>query len=71
MTEFGDKPLEEWTESDVSSWLRIIGVKEQYVHKLQEEEVDGKILREVTEDYLKRETGMKSGPALLIVRKKK
>ncbi|XP_064172481.1 sterile alpha motif domain-containing protein 9-like [Anguilla rostrata] len=70
MAELGDKPLENWTELDVSSWLRSIGVKEQYVQKLQEEEVDGKILREVTEDYLKRETGMKSGPALLIVRKR-
>ncbi|KAJ8332569.1 hypothetical protein SKAU_G00423580 [Synaphobranchus kaupii] len=69
-TELCEKPVEQWTESDVSSWLRSIGVKEQYVQKLQEEEVDGKILREVTEDYLKKETGMKSGPALLIVRKR-
>ncbi|XP_061079226.1 sterile alpha motif domain-containing protein 9-like [Conger conger] len=70
MAELGDKPLEEWTESDVSSWLRSIKVKEQYVQKLEEEEVDGKILKEVTEDFLKTETGMKSGPAFLIVRKR-
>ncbi|XP_061079225.1 sterile alpha motif domain-containing protein 9-like [Conger conger] len=70
MAELAEKPLEKWTELDVSSWLRSIGVKEQYVQKLEEEEVDGKILKEVTEDYLKTETGMKSGPALLIVRKR-
>ncbi|KAI1884103.1 hypothetical protein AGOR_G00222960 [Albula goreensis] len=70
MAELPDKPVEKWTESDVSSWLRSIGIKDQYIQKLHEEEVDGKILKELTEDYLKRETGMKSGPALLIVKKK-
>ncbi|KAJ8404257.1 hypothetical protein AAFF_G00340300 [Aldrovandia affinis] len=70
MAEVHDKPVEKWTESDVSSWLRSIGVKEQYIQKLHEEEVDGKILKELTEDYLKKETGMKSGPALLIVKKR-
>ncbi|XP_036409492.1 sterile alpha motif domain-containing protein 9-like [Megalops cyprinoides] len=63
-------PIEKWTESHVSSWLRSIGVKEQYIKKLHEEEVDGQILKELSEDFLKKETGMKSGPALLIIKKR-
>ncbi|XP_078140788.1 sterile alpha motif domain-containing protein 9-like [Centroberyx gerrardi] len=64
------QPPEKWTESQVSSWLRTIGVKEQYIKKLFEEEVDGRILLELTEDFLKTETGMKSGPAHLIIKKR-
>ncbi|KAM9457636.1 sterile alpha motif domain-containing protein 9-like isoform 2-T4 [Clarias gariepinus] len=63
-------PVEKWTESMVSSWLTSIGVKETYIKKLSEEEVDGQILLEITEDFLKKETGMKSGPALLIIKKR-
>uniref|UniRef100_A0A8C7N4G0 Sterile alpha motif domain containing 9 like n=1 Tax=Oncorhynchus kisutch TaxID=8019 RepID=A0A8C7N4G0_ONCKI len=63
-------PVEKWTDSNVSSWLRTIGVKEQYIKKLYEEEVDGRILLVLTEDYLRKEIGMKSGPALLIIRKR-
>ncbi|KPP77278.1 sterile alpha motif domain-containing protein 9-like [Scleropages formosus] len=63
-------PVEKWTESHVSSWLKSIGVKEHYIQKLHEEEVNGQILLELTEDYLRKETGMKSGPALLIIRKR-
>ncbi|XDV14211.1 hypothetical protein PO909_002388 [Leuciscus waleckii] len=54
----------------VSIWLRSIGIKETYIEKLHEEEVDGRILRELSEEYLKKETGMKSGPALLIIKKR-
>ncbi|XP_063065581.1 sterile alpha motif domain-containing protein 9-like [Engraulis encrasicolus] len=68
--EFENVPMEKWTEAAVSSWLRSIGIKEDYVTKLNEEEVNGKILLEVTEDFLKKETGMKSGPALLIIKKR-
>ena len=68
--EFDNVPFEKWTEALVSSWLRSIGVKEQCVTKLNEEQVDGRILLELTEDYLKNETGMKSGPALLIIKKR-
>lgn len=68
--EFDNVPVEKWTEALVSSWLRSIGIKEQYVTKLNEEEVDGQILLALTEDYLKKETGMKSGPALLIIQKR-
>ncbi|MBN3307558.1 SAM9L protein, partial [Amia calva] len=63
-------PVEKWTEAHVSSWLTSIGVKEQYVKKLNEEEVDGPVLREITEEFLKQQTGMKSGPALLILQKR-
>ncbi|XP_029627214.1 sterile alpha motif domain-containing protein 9-like [Salmo trutta] len=63
-------PVEKWTDSNVSSWLRTTGVREQYIKKLYEEEVDGSILLVLTEDYLRKEIGMKSGPALLIIRKR-
>ncbi|XP_063077265.1 sterile alpha motif domain-containing protein 9-like [Engraulis encrasicolus] len=69
--EFENVPIEKWTEAMVSAWLKSIGIKEDYVTKLNEEEVNGKILLEVTEDFLKKETGMKSGPALLIIKKRK
>ncbi|XP_067280867.1 sterile alpha motif domain-containing protein 9-like [Pseudorasbora parva] len=65
-----DPPMETWSESMVSNWLRSIGIKEVYIEKLHEEEVNGLILRELSEQYLKKETGMKSGPALLIINKR-
>ncbi|XP_036445564.1 sterile alpha motif domain-containing protein 9-like [Colossoma macropomum] len=70
MEELSNTPVEKWTESMVSTWLHSIGVKEQYVKKLHEEEVDGRILLEITEDFLKKETGMKSGYAHLIITKR-
>ncbi|KAK6290881.1 hypothetical protein J4Q44_G00387210 [Coregonus suidteri] len=36
--ELDELPVEKWTDSHVSSWLRTIGVKEQYIKKLYEEE---------------------------------
>ncbi|XP_067238948.1 sterile alpha motif domain-containing protein 9-like isoform X2 [Chanodichthys erythropterus] len=65
-----DISLEKWTETMVSNWLRSIGIKETYIEKLHEEEVDGRILCELSEEFLKKETGMKSGPALLIIKKR-
>ncbi|XP_037648426.1 sterile alpha motif domain-containing protein 9-like isoform X1 [Sebastes umbrosus] len=59
-----------WTESQVSTWLRSIGVKEQYIEKLYEEEVDGQILLALNEDFLKSKVCMKSGPAHLIIQKR-
>ncbi|XP_076843045.1 sterile alpha motif domain-containing protein 9-like [Brachyhypopomus gauderio] len=70
MEELYNSPVEQWTESTVSAWLKSICVKEQYIKKLQEEEVNGLVLCELTEDFLKKETGMKSGPALLIIKKR-
>lgn len=62
--------LQNWTESQVSTWLRSIGVKEQYVEKLFDEEVDGQILLALNEDFLKTNICMKSGPAHLIIQKR-
>ncbi|XP_063078224.1 sterile alpha motif domain-containing protein 9-like [Engraulis encrasicolus] len=59
--------IAKWTESDVSSWLRNIGVKEVYVKKLYDEEVDGHVLCGINEDYLTNKTGMKSGQVFLII----
>ncbi|XP_026772203.3 sterile alpha motif domain-containing protein 9-like [Pangasianodon hypophthalmus] len=70
MEDLYSTPVEKWTESMVSNWLTSIGVKETYIKKLNEEEVDGRILLELTEEFLKKETGMKSGPALLIIKKR-
>uniref|UniRef100_W5K098 Sterile alpha motif domain containing 9 like n=1 Tax=Astyanax mexicanus TaxID=7994 RepID=W5K098_ASTMX len=70
MEELHNIPIENWTETMVGTWLQSIGVKEQYIKKLHEEEVDGRILLQITEDYLRKETGMKSGPALLIITKR-
>ncbi|XP_062840783.1 sterile alpha motif domain-containing protein 9-like [Trichomycterus rosablanca] len=70
MEDLYSTPVEKWTESMVGKWLASIGVKENYIKKLEEEEVDGRILLEITEDFLKKETGMKSGPALLILKKR-
>ncbi|XP_072549911.1 sterile alpha motif domain-containing protein 9-like isoform X2 [Salminus brasiliensis] len=70
MEELYNIPIEKWTESMVGKWLQSIGVKEQYIKKLHDEEVDGQILLEITEDFLKKETGMKSGPAHLIITKR-
>ncbi|XP_048105632.1 sterile alpha motif domain-containing protein 9-like [Alosa alosa] len=60
-------PLDKWTEDQVSSWLHGIGVKEKYVSKLCDEEVDGPVLRDITEDYLINKIGMKSGQVFLIL----
>ncbi|MEQ2198541.1 hypothetical protein XENOCAPTIV_014350, partial [Xenoophorus captivus] len=59
-----------WTEIDVSAWLSSIGVKEQYIKKLHEEEVDGRTLLALTEDFLKTQICMKSGPAHLIIQER-
>ncbi|XP_034568115.1 sterile alpha motif domain-containing protein 9-like [Notolabrus celidotus] len=61
---------EDWTESEVSTWLRRIGVKEPYIEKLNEEEVNGQILLTLNEEFLKTKICMKSGPAHLIIQKR-
>ncbi|XP_068999855.1 sterile alpha motif domain-containing protein 9-like [Embiotoca jacksoni] len=68
-----DKPEQSpknWTESEVSTWLRSIGVKEHYIEKLYEEEVDGQILLTLNEDFLKSKICMKLGPAHLIIQRR-
>ncbi|KAM6966262.1 sterile alpha motif domain-containing protein 9-like [Tautogolabrus adspersus] len=65
-----DQSPEVWTESQVSTWLKSIGVKEQYIEKLYEEEVNGQILLTLNEEFLKAKICMKSGPAHLIIQKR-
>lgn len=65
--ELHSTPTEKWTEDMVSVWLASIGVKENYIKTLHEQEVDGQVLLKITEEFLKQETGMKSGPAHLII----
>ncbi|KAJ8245065.1 hypothetical protein GJAV_G00275690 [Gymnothorax javanicus] len=60
-------PVEDWEESDVSSWLKSIGVKVNYIEKMKDEEVDGKVLLELTQEFLEEKIGMKSGPAHMII----
>uniref|UniRef100_A0A8C5R4V7 SAM domain-containing protein n=1 Tax=Leptobrachium leishanense TaxID=445787 RepID=A0A8C5R4V7_9ANUR len=62
-------PLDEWTESDVGEWLHSIRLKKEYIDKLVEEEVSGPVLKEITEEFLKR-FGMKQGPIQLLIRKR-
>ncbi|XP_029363588.1 sterile alpha motif domain-containing protein 9-like [Echeneis naucrates] len=66
-----DKPEhspENWTEAQVSTWLKSIGVKDHYVKKLYDEEVNGQILLTLDENFLKEKICMKSGPAHLIIK---
>lgn len=51
----------------VSSWLASIGINDNYIKTLHEQEVNGKVLLKMQEHFLKEETGMKSGPAHLII----
>ncbi|XP_069381318.1 sterile alpha motif domain-containing protein 9-like [Paralichthys olivaceus] len=67
--ELGQIP-KNWTETQVSNWLRSIGVNEKYIKKLFEEEVDGEILLTLDEDFLKTKICMKLGPAHLIIKKR-
>ncbi|XP_058510591.1 sterile alpha motif domain-containing protein 9-like [Solea solea] len=61
---------ENWTESQVSTWLQTLGVKEQYIKKLFEEEVNGQILLTLDEDFLMTKIGMKLGPTHMIIKKR-
>ena len=45
-------------------------MKENYIEKIYEEEVDGQILLALNEDFLKTKICMKSGPAHLIIQKR-
>lgn len=65
-----DQSPKSWTESQVSTWLRSIGVKDRYIDKMYEDEVDGIVLLALNEDFLKTNIGMKPGPAHLIIQKR-
>ncbi|KAJ8264091.1 hypothetical protein GJAV_G00145040 [Gymnothorax javanicus] len=60
-------PVDKWKECDVSSWLKSIGVNENYIEKMKDEEINGKVLLELTREFLEEKIGMKSGPAHLII----
>ncbi|MBN3274373.1 SAM9L protein, partial [Polyodon spathula] len=70
MEEYKNLPLEEWNEVHVSSWLKSLGVKDQYIQKLHEEEVTGPVLKELQEQYLSEKIGMKGGQSQLILSKR-
>nr|XP_043871751.1 sterile alpha motif domain-containing protein 9-like [Solea senegalensis] len=61
---------ENWTEYQVSTWLQTLGVKEQYIKKLFEEEVNGLVLLTLDEDFLMTKIGMKFGPTHMIIQKR-
>lgn len=65
-----EQQLKNWTESQVSTWLRSFGIKEHYIKKLSDEEVDGQSLLALNEDFLKEKFGMKLGPARLVIQKR-
>ncbi|XP_069050743.1 sterile alpha motif domain-containing protein 9-like [Lepisosteus oculatus] len=60
-------PRDKWDENHVSSWLKSIGVKDEYIKKLHEAEVTGPVLKGLTRDFLKNETGMKPGQIQLLL----
>ncbi|XP_023204200.1 sterile alpha motif domain-containing protein 9-like isoform X2 [Xiphophorus maculatus] len=63
-------PFSSWTESHVSSWLKSIGIKENYILKLNEEEVTGSVLTTLQRDYLSKTIGMKSGQIEHLLKKR-
>ncbi|XP_072224185.1 sterile alpha motif domain-containing protein 9-like [Leuresthes tenuis] len=70
MADKSDQSLNNWSESQVSTWLRSIGVKEPYIKKLFDEEVDGQSLLTLDEEFLRTKFCMKLGPANLIIKKR-
>lgn len=65
--ELQSTPIEKWTESMVSSWLASLGINDNYIKTLHEEEVNGKVLLKITEAFLKNKIGMRSGSVFLII----
>ncbi|MEQ2206999.1 hypothetical protein XENOCAPTIV_005825 [Xenoophorus captivus] len=63
-------PYSSWTESHVSSWLESIGIKQNYILKLKEEEVTGSVLTTLQRDYLSITIGMKSGQIEHLLKKR-
>ncbi|XP_059204917.1 sterile alpha motif domain-containing protein 9-like [Centropristis striata] len=70
MAEELEQSPKNWTESQVSTWLRSIEVKERDIEKFYEVEVDGKTLLTLNKDFLKTEIGLKPGPAHFIIQKR-
>ncbi|OCT63188.1 hypothetical protein XELAEV_18044286mg [Xenopus laevis] len=63
-------PVKEWTEGDVGEWLRSVHVKENYIEKLLEEEVNGEALAELDATFLRQNLQMKEGQIQLLLKKR-
>ncbi|KAK2833558.1 hypothetical protein Q5P01_017447 [Channa striata] len=59
-----------WTESHVSSWLRCIGIKENHIKKMEEEEVTGPVLTTLQKEFLRTTIGMKGGQIEHLLKKR-
>ncbi|XP_029912959.1 sterile alpha motif domain-containing protein 9-like [Myripristis murdjan] len=68
--EWQELPYDQWTDSHVSSWLRFIKIKENYIEKLAHEEVTGPVLMSLHKEYFSTTIGMKSGPIEHLLRKR-
>ncbi|XP_028674711.1 sterile alpha motif domain-containing protein 9-like [Erpetoichthys calabaricus] len=65
--DYENLPVDHWTEDHVSFWLKSLGIKEQYIKKLHEEEVTGLVLKQVPDSYFRDTIGMKGGQAELLL----
>ncbi|KAI4821800.1 hypothetical protein KUCAC02_007382 [Chaenocephalus aceratus] len=65
-----DLSCEKWTESQMNSWLKCIGIKENYIIKMQEEEVTGPGLAALQREFLSTTIEMKSGQIELLLYKR-
>nr|XP_046270053.1 sterile alpha motif domain-containing protein 9-like [Scatophagus argus]XP_046270054.1 sterile alpha motif domain-containing protein 9-like [Scatophagus argus] len=68
--EWQNLPSDRWTEFQVSSWLKCIGIKEKYIIKMEEEEVTGPVLTTLQGDYLSTTIGMKSAQIEHLLKKR-
>ncbi|XP_056608846.1 sterile alpha motif domain-containing protein 9-like [Triplophysa dalaica] len=62
-------PCSNWNETHVSSWLQTIGLKPEYIEKLEKEEVTGPVLLTIEKSYL-REIGLQGGQIQLLLRRR-
>ncbi|KAA0705808.1 Sterile alpha motif domain-containing protein 9-like [Triplophysa tibetana] len=61
-------PCSNWNENHVSSWLQTIGLKPEYIEKL-EKEVTGPVLLTIEKSYL-REIGLQGGQIQLLLHRR-
>ncbi|XP_075034196.1 sterile alpha motif domain-containing protein 9-like [Mixophyes fleayi] len=68
--DYNTTPLNDWTEDQVAQWLLSININKKYIDKLTEEEVYGPVLKEIDEEFLKKNIGMKQVPIKLLIKKR-
>ncbi|CAK6964855.1 sterile alpha motif domain-containing protein 9-like [Scomber scombrus] len=68
--EWQNLPYDRWTECHVSSWLRCIGIKENHIVKLAEEEVTGPVITTLQREFLSNTIGMKGGQIEHLLKKR-